>query len=235
MIETFKNILSKLGLFNIVRTLVRKPFNSIRSYFFRKNVLKTFQKLLSILEEEKIETFLVFGTLLGAIREKDFIKHDLDLDFGVWENNDFSKLRKCLESRGFYLKSEIILLDDKTVEYQNYRDKETNISIDFYRFTRLDTKNIYYDFLREENLSYTESIKKNKGLFVYRYDFEKFSLEDYLFKGKKCKIIKEYDNFLKKVYGDTYMIPIKNLDTYNISKKQCYIANKIGKLVYYKK
>lgn len=31
------------------------------------------------------------------------------------------------------------------------------------------------------------------------------------------------------------MIPIKNLDTYNISKKQCYIANKIGKLVYYKK
>ena len=217
MIETFKNILSKLGLVN-------------DDYFKLDKA-----KLLSILEEEKIETFLVFGTLLGAIREKDFIKHDLDLDFGVWENNDFSKLRKCLESRGFYLKSEIILLDDKTVEYQNYRDKETNISIDFYRFTRLDTKNIYYDFLREENLSYTESIKKNKGLFVYRYDFEKFSLEDYLFKGKKCKIIKEYDNFLKKVYGDTYMIPIKNLDTYNISKKQCHITDKIGKLIYYKK
>ena len=83
MIETIKNILSKLGLFNIVRTMVKKPFNSIRSYFFRKNVLKTFQKLLSILEEEKIEAFLVFGTLLGAIREKGFIKHDLDLDFGV--------------------------------------------------------------------------------------------------------------------------------------------------------
>ena len=44
MIETIKNILSKLGLFNIVRTMVKKPFNSIRSYFFRKNVLKTFQK-----------------------------------------------------------------------------------------------------------------------------------------------------------------------------------------------
>ncbi|WP_338938845.1 LicD family protein [Fusobacterium nucleatum] len=215
--------------------MVKKPFNSIRSYFFRKNVLKTFQKLLSVLEEEKIEAFLVFGTLLGAIREKGFIKHDLDLDFGVWEDNDFLKLRECLEAKGFYLKSEIILLDDETIEHQNYRDKETNISIDFYRFTRLDSKNIYYDFLREENLSYTESIKKNGGLFVYRYDFEKFSLEDYLFKGKKCKIIKEYDDFLKKVYGDTYMIPIKNLDTYNISKKQCYIANKIGKLVYYKK
>ena len=110
MIETIKNILSKLGLFNIVRTMVKKPFNSIRSYFFRKNVLKTFQKLLSILEEEKIEAFLVFGTLLGAIREKGFIKHDLDLDFGVWEDNDFLKLRECLEAKGFYLKSEIILL-----------------------------------------------------------------------------------------------------------------------------
>lgn len=233
MIEILKNILSKLGLFNIVRTLFRKPFNTVRSYFFRKNVLKTFQKILSILEEEKIEFFLVFGTLLGAIREKDFIKHDLDLDFGVWENNNFEKMRECLEKKGFYLKSEIILLNDETVEYQNYRDRETNISIDFYRFTRLENKNIYYDFLREENLSYAESIKKNKGLFVYRYDFEKFSLEDYLFKEKKCKIIKEYDFFLKKVYGNTYMIPIKDLDTYNITKNQCHIADKIGKLIYY--
>ena len=57
MIETIKNILSKLGLFNIVRTMVKKPFNSIRSYFFRKNVLKTFQKLLSILEPKNFIGF----------------------------------------------------------------------------------------------------------------------------------------------------------------------------------
>ncbi|KDE68402.1 hypothetical protein FUSO6_08975 [Fusobacterium necrophorum DAB] len=225
--------LSKLGLFSFMRKILRKPINSVRSYYFRKNVEHTFQKILDTLKQENIDFFLVFGTLLGAIREKDFIKHDLDLDFGVWENIDFKLLRKILENNGFLLKSQIKLSNNKSIEYQNYIDIKTKISIDFYKFTRKKAKVLYYDFLREENISYTESIKKNGGLFVYKYEFKKFSLDDYFFKSKKCKIIKEYDEFLEKVYGSNYMTPIKYMDTYLITKEQEYIKNELGKVTYF--
>jgi phosphorylcholine metabolism protein LicD len=38
-----------------------------------------------ILDAYKIPFFLIFGTLLGAYRDKDFIKHDSDIDIGLLE------------------------------------------------------------------------------------------------------------------------------------------------------
>lgn len=105
--EGIKNILSKLGLFHIVRKLLKKYYYYIKSYFFQKYASITFKKVMEVLQEENIETFLVFGTLLGAVREKGFIKHDMDMDFGVWDNCDFNKIEKTLERKNILLKSQI--------------------------------------------------------------------------------------------------------------------------------
>ena len=59
MLEVIKNILSKLGLFNIFRNLFGNTLTDIRSYFFRKNALETFKKLMNILNKENIENFIV--------------------------------------------------------------------------------------------------------------------------------------------------------------------------------
>jgi lipopolysaccharide cholinephosphotransferase len=40
-----------------------------------------------ILAHKKIPVFLNFGTLLGAVREKDFIVHDDDVDFEIYERD----------------------------------------------------------------------------------------------------------------------------------------------------
>jgi phosphorylcholine metabolism protein LicD len=67
-----------------------------------------FNNLLSItmiLEELGIEYFLAYGTLLGAVREKDFIEHDLDIDIYITEPSfkmDFFK--KAIE-HGFEIKN----------------------------------------------------------------------------------------------------------------------------------
>ena len=53
--------------------------------------------------QREIQMFLTFGTLLGAIREKDFIDHDDDVDVGVFarDRDVILALMPELEKRGF--------------------------------------------------------------------------------------------------------------------------------------
>lgn len=54
---------------------------SSRSEDFKNSLLKAIKKLTVIYKEEfQVDLFLTYGTLLGAVRENDFIGHDFDVD-----------------------------------------------------------------------------------------------------------------------------------------------------------
>lgn len=46
--------------------------------------MKFYKKQKIALDSENVLFWLDYGTLLGAYREHDFIKHDFDLDIGLW-------------------------------------------------------------------------------------------------------------------------------------------------------
>lgn len=50
---------------------------------FREKALKDFYEIEKILRENNIIFFLISGTMLGAVREGNFIEHDWDIDLGV--------------------------------------------------------------------------------------------------------------------------------------------------------
>ena len=52
--------------------------------FDTKTAAENLLLLSSVFEKQNIKFWLVFGTLLGAIRDKDFIPHDTDTDIGVF-------------------------------------------------------------------------------------------------------------------------------------------------------
>lgn len=54
------------------------------------------QAVKKILDDEGIKFFLFFGTLVGAMREKDFILYDDDVDIGVFAE-DINKIKECRE------------------------------------------------------------------------------------------------------------------------------------------
>lgn len=59
--------------------------------------------IVDILERLDLRYFLIFGTLLGVVREKDFINHDTDTDIGVFMefSERFGEVRALAEDRGF--------------------------------------------------------------------------------------------------------------------------------------
>lgn len=63
------------------------------------------KRVVDVLEAGGYEPILVFGTLLGAVREGRFLRHDYDLDFGVEldTNEDWAGLKACMEAAGFTL------------------------------------------------------------------------------------------------------------------------------------
>ena len=98
---------------NKIAIILVRPFyrliNKYKEYkrrsFYHNNAEELLIQLKKTLDSNNVFFWLEFGTLLGAYRDKDFIKHDLDLDIAVfYENSD--KIRKILSKGGFKLLKE---------------------------------------------------------------------------------------------------------------------------------
>ncbi len=61
---------------------------------------KHLKQIKKILDNLGIEFFLMLGTLLGAIREKDFIKGDIDIDLGIFGEERRDDIRDVLKKLG---------------------------------------------------------------------------------------------------------------------------------------
>lgn len=63
--------------------------------------LKLLDELIKILNENKIEYFLYYGSLLGAVRHKGFIPWDDDVDLGMTREN-YEKFKKVKITKEYF-------------------------------------------------------------------------------------------------------------------------------------
>tara|TARA_B100001093_G_scaffold409908_1_gene399052 strand:- start:7289 stop:7927 length:639 start_codon:yes stop_codon:yes gene_type:complete len=139
----------------------------------------------NILDAHYVKFGLIYGTLLGAIRENNFIKHDEDIDLFVldeYKEELLEILHKFIDS-GF----EVIRYDKKLLSIS--RDNEY---IDFYFFKKI---NYFYR-------------KCEVGLIAKAKYLE--NTVDYTFLGENFQVPQEVESFLEDLYGKTWRIPAKN-------------------------
>ena len=78
-------IFSKIGLLRLIRqSSLWKIKNKKLTRVFESNAVNIFKDISAIFNANQIQVWPEFGTLLGIIRDKGFIKDDLDVDFGVF-------------------------------------------------------------------------------------------------------------------------------------------------------
>lgn len=229
------------------------------------DLLKIFR---DVCDEENIWYSLAFGTMLGAVREKNIIQWDTDVDVFILKS-DTEKLRNAFVERNF-----------DCIEYINYdttfrclkshdalvstcTNLFSDIHLDIYPIVgapakekeqnRIACRWSYLDrIIRSKYVDITQCKPKNKILVVFakivdycipdkvlranikkreaKYDMKKtgywMTLVNYgsgrscfpisylegfdekELSGEKYKVLKEWDRYLNKVYGD-YMTPKK--------------------------
>jgi len=159
------------------------------------NLLKI---VIEILDEFKIDYFLISGTLLGYIRHNDFIPWDDDIDLIVSEDI-LDKIKMI------YIKYHQILI----IKFVN----TFFIKISFrYQGIPLNRSGCNFPFI-DLFLYHVHSNKKHKQMDFFKrlWDYNKFyPHQEKTFLDIKVKIPRIPDYFLKENYGSDYMTVYKS-------------------------
>ena len=141
----------------------------------------------SVLDAHGIEFCLVFGTLLGAYRDNNFIAHDSDIDIGVVGADQAESIRQIIH-RGEFAKKGIVSFKERM--FTLGRD---NHYIDIYPF-----------------IKYQDSYKSLLGFTFIDYKITEsdmpFSEIDFL--GEKFKAPADIEKYLIERYGKDWKTPI---------------------------
>lgn len=174
--------------------------------------LESLKQVKEAFQEIKREFWLDYGTLLGAVREKDFIGHDADIDVATFftGNDDAKKFEKLMIQKGFE-KSREFWRDEKIVE-ETYLYKGVNLDV-FYYYSGDEKDKIHCYTLEEGEHSVYQKLTDHTlvtGLSVKKV-FVTFSKVKWIdFKGEQFPVPENYHQYLVDNYGPTYMIKDEN-------------------------
>ena len=205
--ETFANT----NLVKNMRKNHKEKLEEGRRVLFKEHAKDCLETIKENLDKNNLHFWLDYGTLLGAMREKDFIAHDLDIDLGMFYENQVEEVEKAFKEANIKKVREFTL-DGKVVE-QTY-----------------SYKGLYFDifyYFKDENLMWTYgfTFKNNKlnkvsykdkdvstGFEGMKYFVKKRGLETIMIKGKEYTVPENPDGYLRENYGPNYMTPIKEWD-----------------------
>lgn len=183
--------------------------NRLRDNFI-KNGLNVLEKFDEAMTKNGYAYSLAFGTLLGAVREHGFIKHDFDIDVFVWIDDYDTKMLEVLKEHGFELTHQYYINDGIDGKEDCVMLNDVKIDI-FYYYPPLQTRNNPYccDFRVFDDCRFRQqSIRKHGGFQPYRLEIPlSKNIIRVEFEHLLLPIPSNADEFLSCRYGKDYMIP----------------------------
>lgn len=212
---TIANRVAKIPGFKKMLKPIYYPYkeylNKKRNAEFRKNGLEVLRLFDKILVENDFHYSVFAGTLLGAIREKSFLKHDMDIDTALFYDEYSPKLQESLENGGFKLIHRFAIENgEKGMEETYLKD---NISIDiFYIYKDENFPTYQCDFNALKGCkNWEQSMEKYGYVGARRIEFpvsrkvKRVPIDSIL-----VNAIDNAEEWLECRYGSDYMIPNPN-------------------------
>lgn len=197
----------KKGLEVFYRPVQRKLSKKRRASFLQ-NGLELLTQFHRCCEENGIKYTLAFGSLLGAVREKGFIQHDLDIDVWIWADNRPDNIEAILLQYGFALDHSFMIDDGMSGREETYIYKDVTIDL-FYIYPAVEKLPYCCFFVPEGDAVTCQQSMKRYGFVAPRRIELPFGHDRMLvqFYTSELYIPSNYEELLKRRYGEDYMIP----------------------------
>ncbi|MFS1443839.1 MULTISPECIES: LicD family protein [Vibrio] len=176
----------------------------------RNNFLSGFDGALSEIDanfsDHKIEFWAMFGTLLGLHRDGGPIKHDLDIDIGVWIE-DRSKIRNLLTQKGY-----VMLHSFSSPSYADAIEDSFEINgvkVDFFYCKKREDNIVCYDF---PDVDKSGNQLPDQHFSVRRIILPLSGFKVHLYKNNQLRIPLNTNEHLACRYGVDFMVPNPKYD-----------------------
>lgn len=208
MIELIKKTLKSncLGrkIYPTLNKLYRLYSVPARRRKLKKHGYDNLRYIMEISEIEKWDIIPIFGTLLGFIREGDFISHDDDIDLAVAPGHDPKVMAKTLIEKYGFKFGQALSYHGKVTEFST---EHNGVSIDFFFFEEVGEQIRLSAYNWYSTESYTDP-HQNNVQYIYHPKIESFKYID--IKGVNVKVPTNSEDFLYYEYGKSWNIPDPN-------------------------
>lgn len=155
---------------NFFRKIFKKPLDKRherkvkeRREIYHKCGLEALQKFDECMRKNNFKYILAFGSMLGAVREHGFIKHDLDIDTWMFIENDNERLVPELKKYGFNLLYYYSIDNDKYGKEYTFDYKGCHVDI-FFIYPAIDKYPYCTDYYQEKGMKRHEKMPRRLQL-----------------------------------------------------------------------
>ncbi len=206
MRDLLVKIALRLGIYqNIVEYINHCKF-MVQSQRMRRNGLKMLSAADKTLSDMGVQAFLTYGCLLGAWRDHGFISYDPDVDLGIMVDMISEDMHGKMQKAGFRLYRQIYIKPDIVIE-ETYLYGKLHLDI-FYYFTE---GNDYFSVIsRKHETKEWKEANCTDGFPTDRSYVPASEFERREFMGLNIYMPVKTDEWLRAIYSDSYMTPVKN-------------------------
>lgn len=213
--HTVAKIPGMKAILNPVYTLYKNRLQRKRNENYQRYALEMIDQFDKCMTKYGYPYTLGFGSLLGAVREHGFIKHDLDMDVMMWRKDYDDQLMEHLKEFGFRLRHSFMVEGGRMGGEDCIVYKEVSMDI-YYLYPPIEELPYCAGSWEkmEGSVNTVDSMRRFGRIKSKRIGlpYTKEGIVRVPFGNLMLPIPENADEILRFFYGSTYMIPNPNWD-----------------------
>lgn len=207
MSRIIQKIAAKLGVYEYCVKKINAIKEKREAKAVKEHGVEVLQRVQDVLEPYGVRPFFYAGLLLGAYREHNFIPYDFDLDLGVFASERPQNIVRIMQENGFKWVRQFYFKENNRVTIDQF--DYNGVPVDFYYFYEVDEKTMASFVPKRHEYKEWSEANETDGFPCDMDSTDTFDVAKQEFLGHMFYMPDTTEQFLKDLYGDDFMQPIK--------------------------